>query len=65
MEYDTLYYILAVQRTTRRPKPSKLNCLLDGNCSLLFNWPHVNNLCHLRHSRDIEAPTVSISFSEG
>ena len=48
MEYDTLYYILAVQLTTRRPKPSKLNCLLDGNCHLLFNRPNVNNLCHLR-----------------
>ena len=45
--HNIIYYFLVVQRTTRWPNPSKMNCLLDGNCHL-FNWPHVSNLCLLR-----------------
>ena len=51
ISHDTIYYFLAVWHTTRRPNPSKINCLLDGNCHLLFNWSHVSNLWHLRHKQ--------------
>ena len=46
--HNTIYYFLAVQWTTRRPIPFKINCLLDDKCHPLFTWPHVSNLGHLR-----------------
>lgn len=49
--HDTIYYFLAVWRTTRKSNTFKINSLLDGNSHLLLNWPHMSNFYHFRHKQ--------------